>query len=335
MATINDVCKLAGVSKATVSRVMNGTGQVKESTAKVVLQAMEQLSFKPNRLAQALANNSSNSIGLILSDFSGDYFGTILKQAAKGAEVAGKQLIVTDGHDDHLREIEAIDSLVEHCCDAIVLYSRSLSQQDLSNIKARINIPLVIINRQLEDKSINAVYFDQESIAKLAVNQLLDLNHKKIAYITSPLDASTGQLRLKAYKEALMVADIVPNEALIVEGKHTMVSGYQACQNLLATGIQFTALFASNDEMAIGAMKALTEAGKMIPDDISIIAIDDSPPAQFVMPTLSSVELPVKELTDTAMKIALDLAAGKEVKQGVPGFQGKVVLRDSTAEYYG
>jgi len=335
MATINDVCKLAGVSKATVSRVMNGTGQVKESTAKVVLQAMAQLNFKPNRLAQALANNSANSIGLILSDFSGDYFGTILKRAAKSAEAAGKQLIVTDGHDDHLREIEAIDSLVEHCCDAIVLYSRSLSQQDLSEIKARINIPLVIINRQLEDKSIDAVYFDQQSIAQLAVNQLLDLNHRDIAYITSPLNACTGQLRLKAYKEALIARDIVPNDALIAEGEHTMESGYKACQKILATGLPFTALFASNDEMAIGAMKALTEAGKSIPNDISIIAIDNSPLAQFVMPALSSVELPIKALTDTAMKIALDLAAGKEVQQGVPGFQGKVVLRDSTAKYLG
>jgi len=335
MATINDVCKLAGVSKATVSRVMNGTGQVKESTAKIVLQAMAQLNFKPNRLAQALANNGANSIGLILSDFSGDYFGTILKRAAKGAEVAGKQLSVTDGHDDHLREIEAIDSLVEHCCDAIVLYSRSLSQQDLSDIKARIDIPFVIINRQLDDKSIHAVYFDQESIARLAVNQLLDFNHTEIACITSPLDACTGQLRLKAFKDALIARNLVPNEALIVEGKHSMESGYQACQKILATGLSFTALFASNDEMAIGAMKALTEAGKRIPDDISIIAIDNSPLAQFVMPTLSSVELPVKELTDTAIKIALDLAAGKKVKQSIPGFQGKVVLRDSTAQYKG
>ena len=130
MSTINDVGKLAGVSKATVSRAINNKSHVKESTRQAVFLAMEQLKFKPNSLAQALASNSSNSIGLIISDFDGDYFGILLKQAAMATEKAGKQLIVTDGHNDPLREIKAIESLVDRRCDVIVLYSRTLSQQD-------------------------------------------------------------------------------------------------------------------------------------------------------------------------------------------------------------
>lgn len=331
MATIKDVCKLAGVSKATVSRVINGTGQVKESTTQSVLSAMQQLNFKPNRLAQALANNSSNCIGLILSDFAGDYFSTILKQAAKAAELANKQLIVTDGHDTPEREIEAIDSLVEHCCDAIVLYSRRLSQEELSRLEARIDVPIVVLNRQLKNKNGYTVCFDQQSIARLAVEQLLELQHSEIAYITSPLDTSTGKLRLQAYNDTLLHHNITPEPALITEGNYTLNSGYHACKKILETGHSFSALFSSNDDMAVGAIRALMEAGKRVPEDISVISIDNSPISEFIQPTLSSVDLPIKELIDAAMRVALELADGKDIVAENQAFLGRVILRESTA----
>jgi len=330
MATINDVCKQAGVSKATVSRVINGTGQVKSATRQAVFDAMQALNFKPNRLAQALATNSSNSIGLIVSNFQGNYFGTLLKQAAKAAENAGKQLFVTDGHNNAQREMAAIDSLLERRCDAIVLYSRSLSQQDLSTLKARIAIPIVVINRQLQDKNCHALCFDQQHAAQLAVNHLLEMRHTEIAYITSPLNASTGKLRLKAYQEALLQRNITLNPALIAEGEHTLSSGYTACKKILENAAPFTALFASNDAMAIGAMKALSEAGIKVPDDVSLIAIDNDPISGFITPALSTVALPVETLTVTAMQMALDLANAREVEPGNRLFKGKLIVRAST-----
>ncbi len=295
MATINDVCKLVGVSKATVSRAINAKGQVKESTRKAVFAAMQELGFKPNRLAQALATNSSNSIGLVVSNFDGNYFGALLKQAAKAVEDAGKQLIVTDGHDDPQREIAAIDSLVDRRCDAIVLYSRSLSEQDFTDLKQRISVPIVVINRQLKEKAAHAVSFDQYHAAQLAVNHLLDLNHQQIACITSPLNSATGQMRLKGYLNALAERGI------------------------------------GNDNMAIGAIKALFEAGLKVPDDVSVIAIDNETVSAFLSPSLSTVELPIVNITDTAMQIALDLAKGKAVEAGCKLFQGKLIVRDSTA----
>ncbi|WP_019616867.1 LacI family DNA-binding transcriptional regulator [Psychromonas ossibalaenae] len=331
MATINDVCKLAGVSKATVSRVINRTGQVKESTRKVVFDAMEQLNFKPNSLAQALASNSSNSIGLIVSTFHGNYFGALLKQAAMLAEQAGKQLLVTDGHNDPLLEIEAVDSLVARRCDVIVLYSRHMSEQDFIALKQRISIPIVMINRQLQDKSCYAVCFDQLHATQLAVNQLLDMNHKQIACITSPLDSPTGLLRLQGYQDCIAQHHIPTNPALIAEGGNTIESGYQACQKILLTGAPFSALFACNDNMAIGAMKALTEAGLKIPDDISVISIDNEAASAFLTPPLSTVELPIEAITDSAIKTALALADGQKVQAGTKEFRGKLIVRDSTA----
>ena len=185
MPTINDVSKLAGVSKATVSRVINNKGQIKDSTRKVVFEAMETLNYKPNTLAQALATKTSNSIGLITSIFDGNYFGVLLKESAKLADQAGKQLIVTDGHNDPEREIEAIDSLVARRCDVILLYSRKLTQQDFKDIKARTSVPIVVMNRQVNDNTYHSVWFDHFHASALAVNHLLELGHTAIACITA------------------------------------------------------------------------------------------------------------------------------------------------------
>lgn len=329
MSTISDVSKLAGVSKATVSRAINNKSHVKESTRQAVFLAMEQLKFKPNSLAQALASNSSNSIGLIISDFDGAYFGMLLKQAAQATEKAGKQLIVTDGHNDSLREIEAIESLVDRRCDVIVLYSRKLSEEDFIDLKKRIPIPIFVINRHLDNHSYPAVCFDQEQASSLAINQLLKMNHTQIACITSSLNTASGLLRFKAYQEALKQQHITINKGLIAEGEFTIVSGYQACIKILATGIPFTALYAFNDAMAVGAMRALHEAGLRVPEDVSVIAIDNDPLSAYLTPPLASVELPIAAITNFAMNIALELAQGKNVEAKTQEFKSKLILRDS------
>ncbi|HIH0922950.1 TPA: LacI family DNA-binding transcriptional regulator, partial [Vibrio cholerae] len=126
MATINDVCKLAGVSKATVSRVLNETGQVKAQTREAVLAAMQQLGYQPNSLAQALATNTTNSIGLVLPHFESSYFGSILFEAEQGAQKAGKKLLVMNSKNSEQGEKEAVATLAAQRCDAILLYSRHL-----------------------------------------------------------------------------------------------------------------------------------------------------------------------------------------------------------------
>ena len=141
MSTIVDVCKLAGVSKTTVSRVINGTGQVKKSTRDAVEAAMEQLGYRPNSLAQALARKETNSIGLVISDFQGAYFGALLEQASTSAELAHKELFITDGHNDCKREYEAILRLEDRRCDAIVLYSRKMSMEQLQTLKQQLTVP--------------------------------------------------------------------------------------------------------------------------------------------------------------------------------------------------
>ncbi|MDI5348852.1 LacI family transcriptional regulator, partial [Salmonella enterica subsp. enterica serovar Kentucky] len=149
MATMLDVSRHAGVSKATVSRVLNGTGQVKESTRQKVFTAMQALDYRPNLLARSLANRTSNSIGLVVSTFDGFYFGSLLRRASRQAEFHNKQLIVTDGHDTPEREQKAVQMLADRQCDAIILYTRYMDEPAILSLIDATEMPLVIINRNV------------------------------------------------------------------------------------------------------------------------------------------------------------------------------------------
>lgn len=187
MATMLDVSIRAGVSKATVSRVLNGTGQVKESTRQQVFKAMEELGYRPNFLARSLANRTSNSIGLVVSTFDGFYFGRLLQQASRQTEAWGKQLIVTDGHDAPEREEEAVQMLADRQCDAIILYTRHMSEKKIMSLIESIDMPLVVINRDVSLARERCVFFEQEDAAFQAVNYLITQGHRDIACMTVPM----------------------------------------------------------------------------------------------------------------------------------------------------
>lgn len=328
MATITDVCKLAGVSKATVSRVLNGTAQVKESTRRAVFDAIDQLGYRPNSLARALANNSANSLGLVVSDFEGAYFGTLLKQAALSAEEHGKQLIVTDGHDDPLRERDAVHLLADRRCDAIVLYSRFMSEAQLTELKAGLAIPLMVINRELPPALGPSVCFEQAGATRLMMDHLIGLGHRRIACITTPIRSPTGQARLEGYRTGLGAHGIAVDPQLIEHGDSHLEGGYLACRRLLERGVAFTALFAFNDDMAVGALRALHEAGIRVPQQLSVAGFDNEPMSAYSQPPLTTVELPIQAMTRHAMQLALELAEGRPAPAPAR-FRGRLVPRES------
>ena len=203
MATMLDVSLRAGVSKATVSRVLNGTGQVKESTRQQVFAAMEELGYRPNFLARSLANQTSNSIGLVVSTFDGFYFGRLLQQASRQTETHGKQLIVTDGHDAPEQEEQAVQMLADRQCDAIVLYTRYMSEKAIVKLMNTVKTPLVVINREVSQAPDRCVFFEQQDAAFKAVDYLIGQGHREIACITVPIHTPTGKARLMGYRKAL------------------------------------------------------------------------------------------------------------------------------------
>ncbi|MCZ4370951.1 LacI family DNA-binding transcriptional regulator [Vibrio diazotrophicus] len=330
MATINDVCKAAGVSKATVSRVLNNSPQVKEVTRNAVLSVMKELGYQPNTLAQALATNTSNSIGLVLPEFRSSYFGSVLHHAGQAALQAGKKLLVIRSKNSAEGERESVETIANQRCDAILLYSRHLSESELVELQQKIAQPLVILNRQLKAESLSSFGLKQTQLATLAVDHLIQLGHKNIACITSPINSETGRLRLEAYKNQLSVAGTSEKKDWIVEGDNTLEGGYKGAQILLQTGEKFTAIFACNDDMAIGAIRALHDHGLKVPQDVSVIGIDNEPAAAYAIPSLSTVSLPIIRLTQDATALALSLANKQGNLTSHQAYDGELVAREST-----
>ena len=330
MATMLDVSLRAGVSKATVSRVLNGTGQVKESTRKQVFKAMEELGYRPNFLARSLANRTSNSIGLVVSTFDGFYFGRLLQQASRQSEIHGKQLMVTDGHDTPECEIQAVEMLADRHCDAIILYTRFMSEQAIHSLTETLSKPLVVINRDIASARERCVFFEQQDAAFQAVDYLISRGHREIACITVPIHTPTGKARLLGYRRALEKNGIAWEPARVKYGTAEMTSGHEMCQQLLQEGVRFSALFTCNDDMALGASKALHQAGLRIPQDISLFGFDDAPCARWLEPALSTVYLPIDTMITTAIDQAIKLASHQPLAP-IPPFTGKLVLRDSVA----
>ena len=330
MATMLDVSLRAGVSKATVSRVLNGTGQVKESTRQQVFNAMEELGYRPNFLARSLANRTSNSIGLVVSTFDGFYFGRLLQQASRQTETHGKQLIVTDGHDTPEREEEAVQMLADRQCDAIVLYTRYMSEKAIMKLINSVQMPLIVINRDVSQARERCVFFEQQEAAFNAVEYLISQGHREIACITVPIHTPTGKARLTGYRKALEKHGIPWDENRVKYGDSGMTRGYELCQELLNEKVGFSALFACNDDMALGSSKALHQAGLRIPEDVSLFGFDDAPCAKWLEPGLSTVYLPIDNMITTAIDQAIRLVKNEPI-EAIPPFTGTLVLRDSVA----
>lgn len=327
MSTILDVSKLAGVSKATVSRVMNGTGHVKQSTREIVFAAMEELGFRPNKLAQALATNRTDSIGLVVSNFDGAYIGYLLQKASLTAKKANKQLIVTDSHRDPDFEYETVKQM-EGRCDAIVLYSRILSNDHILKLNKELKTPLVLINRTFPETQFNTVTFNQADATSMMMSHLISYGHREIACITGPMDNPTSNARLAGYIDTLHKHAIPYNPHKVKHANYLVEGGYNACRELIEEKASFSAIFAFNDYMAIGAMKALAEAGIKVPEQVSIAGIDNCDLAGFVSPSLTTIQLPLENMTEKAVEIAIKLIDNPEYRESYE-YKGKLIQRDS------
>ncbi|MGL4734503.1 MAG: LacI family DNA-binding transcriptional regulator [Enterovibrio sp.] len=329
MATINDICRITGFSKATVSRAINETGQVKESTRKVIHAAMQQLNFRPNLLAQALANKSGNSIGLVLSDFDGSYFGHLLKNAALVAEQTNKQLIVTDGHNEPEREKQAIYSLVDRRCSVLIVYTRHMPESDMLAIQQEIGLPIIFLGRALPLNSGYSVCFDNKHATLQAMEHLLSLGHSKIAYFGPPAVTPSGIVRMETYREMLQQSGVEYHEEWYQCSTYSIADGYHAAKRYLAQGTQCSALFAASDSIAFGAMQAFREAGLSLPNDMSIASIDDEELSAYMSPSLTSYRFPLAEMVHHAMAKALKLMDGESVPFESKVFRGALNIRSS------
>lgn len=295
MATIYEVSKLAGVSLATVSRVMNDSGRVSEKTRQKVLAAMIELDYRPNTVAQALASNRSNCVGVLVSEVHGAIFGAMLSAIESELRGAGKLAMFAAGHSDEAKEKEAIQFLISRNCDALILNLEALPDEYLLEQKDG-SLPFVILNRVVPGLEERCISLDNERGGYLATNMLLDMGHRDVAYISGPLEWGDASARLAGHKRALREHNRRFDERLLVEGDYSEFSGSNAMTQLLQQGVPFSAVVCANDDMAAGAIDMIRGRGMSIPEDMSIVGFDNAPVSRYMYPKLSTVNFPVHEM---------------------------------------
>lgn len=304
MATIYEVSELAGVSLATVSRVMNNSGRVTPKTRQKVLNAMRELNYLPNSIAQSLASKRSNCVGVLVSELHGPIFGALVSSIEEVLRQAGKFVIFAVGHSDAETEREGISFLTSRNCDALILHVEALSDDELLK-QSKGATPFVVINRNIPGMEECCISLNDELGGSQATRLLLKLGHRQIAYISGPLGWGDADARLKGHKQALAEYGIRFDQRLMVEGDYRVPGGGEAMKRLFAAGAAFTAVVCANDEMAVGAMDVIRTHNFSIPEDISVVGFDNVRWAPFLSPKLTSIDNPIRSMGAMAARLVL------------------------------
>lgn len=272
--TTKDVAKRAGVSQATVSRVLNGYHYVSDTTKEKVLKAINELGYQPNQIARNMALQKTNALGLIVSDIVNPFYSEIAKNIMDEAESLGYEIILCNTNHDQKTQNYYIDFLRQRRVDGIIFASVKLKDKYAEKLVAS-NFPSVFINTRLKLKKASFVVTDNKKGAILAINHFLNLGHEKIAFISGPNTLSTSKERTEGYKEALLQKGLPINNKYIKNESFKPEYAYKITQELLSMDLPPTAIFVTNDVMAFKVMDAVLDMGLNIPRDVAIIGYDD------------------------------------------------------------
>ncbi|RJT27478.1 HTH-type transcriptional regulator GalR [Buttiauxella izardii] len=334
MATIKDVAKLAGVSVATVSRVINDSPKASDASRQAVTSAMEELNYHPNANARALAQQTTETIGLIVGDVSDPFFGAMVKAVEQVAYRTGNFLLIGNGYHNEQKERQAIEQLIRHRCAALVVHAKKIPDDELISLMKQMP-GMVVINRILPGFEQRCVALDDRYGAWLATRHLIQQGHTKIGYLCSNHQISDAEDRLQGYYDALTEHGLPINDRLVTYGEPDESGGEQAMTELLGRGKNFSAVACYNDSMAAGALGVLNDNGIDVPKEISLIGFDDVLISRYVRPRLTTVRYPIITMAEQAAELALALAEKRELPEITHMFSPTLVRRHSVIAYVG
>jgi len=303
--TIRDVAQEAGVSRQTVSRVVNGDPRVSQETRESVRRAIETLRFQPNYIARSLATRRTDTIGFIVSDIGNPFFPDILAGAEDVLGEQGCSLFLSNTRDDPDREYAALRSMVRKRVDGIILYSR-MPDAMLDGLVQSFEIPTVLLNRRGKGEHLGVVRTARLQGAYQAASHLRSLGHTEIALVCSTSNEQGTRERIEGYESALREA-AGQAEPRVLRESLSMGGGYRAGCHLLEAYRDVTGVLCHNDLMAIGLVQAATERGLRVPRDLSVIGWDDVTYASLVSPPLTTVRVPRYEMGKVAARLLMDL----------------------------
>jgi LacI family transcriptional regulator len=331
--TIMDIAAKANVSASTVSRVLRGSARVAKEKHQAVLQAVEELQYRPNIFAKSLASGQSMTIGVITQNFGSPFYDGILQGILLGLEKTDYWPLFADGRWQPDMELRALYQLLDRRVDGLIVIGGQLPEDKLQAVARK--TPLVIAARKTAMLPDNCLYVKNFEGGYKATRYLMDMGHRDIVHITAshinPIAIDDVQQRRQGYEQAVRDAGWEMDPRLVVEGNLQQQSGVLAVEMLLARGRSFSAIFAANDQMAFGARLALYRRGIRVPEDVSLIGFDDETFAPYMVPPLTTVRQPDVEIGQTAVQAMLDMLQQK--KPALPVFETELIIRESVARH--
>lgn len=327
--TIKDVAQAAGVSSATVSRVLNNNPQVDEAMRVRVMDAINRLSYQPNHDARRLRAQSSNVIGLVISDIQNPYFISVIRGVEDAAYARQMNVILCNSSEDlakqamYMRVMEA-----ERVAGLILVPSHSQRDDDVRRLQ-KSGIPVILLDRAMQNADMDAVVVDNLRGAYDAVTHLAGLGRRRIGLIGGLPHVRTGQDRDQGYRDALAAAHLPFDERLIRSGDFTMETGYRLALDLMSQPEPPDALFVANNLMTLGALRALRERRILVPEDVALVGFDDMPWSGELYSPLTAVSQPTYDLGQEAVHLLLRRLAKPDAPYHTVTLQTKLVVRES------
>lgn len=311
--TIYDVAREADVSMATVSRVVNGNPNVKPATRKKVLEVIERLDYRPNAVARGLASKKTTTVGVIIPDVSNMFFASLARGIDDIATMYKYNIILANSDGDNLKEVHVLNNLLAKQVDGIIFMGHHITDEIRGEF-SRSKTPVVLAGSIDPDNQVGSVNIDYQAATKEAVQILVKNGHKDIAFVIGALiDPINGHARLGGYKQALEEAGIAYNEGLIFEAPYSFRDGLRLVERLRNSGA--TAAFISDDELAVGILDGLLDAGVKVPEEFEIITSNNSLLTDVVRPKLTTITQPLYDMGAVAMRLLTKLMNKEEVEQ--------------------
>jgi DNA-binding LacI/PurR family transcriptional regulator len=326
---IAEIARRANVSTATVSRTINQSGPVKAATARKVWRVVAELDYYPNSHARALVSGRSRLLGLVVSDLTNPFFSELIRSFESLAAQQQYDLLITGTDYRTQRMTATLRRMLERKVDGVALMT---SEMDLGLIRdlSRRGVPIVFMDVGQMGPRMSHVSIDYGNGIIQAVDHVVALGHRQIAFISGPVDLHSARTRRQAFLERMRHHGFVVDRRLIREGTHTAEGGQREMTALLRLARRPTAVIASNDWTAIGALHSIHKAGLRVPEDISLVGFDDIPLVSYTTPPLTTIRMSAADVGSTAFQALFRLIGGERLEGDVYQIPTKLIVRDST-----
>ncbi len=328
---IAEIAKRAHVSTATVSRAINKSGPVKPATARKVWRIVAELNYFPNSHARALVSGRSRLLGLIVSDITNPFFSELIRSFESHAAQQQYDLLITSTDYETARMTATLRRMLERKVDGVAVMT---SEMDLGLIRelSRRGVPIVFMDVGQMGPRMSHVVIDYSNGIHQAVDHVVGLGHKHIAFISGPLALASARTRRQAFVDRMRAHGLSPDRRMIREGTHTADGGQREMAALLRANRKPTAVIASNDWTAIGALHAIQSEGLRVPEEISLVGFDDIPLVSYTSPALTTVRMSAVDVGSTAFEALFRMIGGELPEGDVFQIATKLVIRHSTAK---